>query len=137
VELQANGRFAVVHQQFFEGDSWQILDLEKGRLTEIYGYPLFSPDNTMFVAASEDLMAGYSDTVLDIYQVSADGVTRTFRAIRPEDDWAARDVRWDGSDTVRFKRARLVSSSPLIFEEKPAYLSFRNGGWELRMGKAQ
>jgi hypothetical protein len=137
LELQANDRFAIIRQQFFEGNSWQILDLENGQLTEIYGYPLFSPDKTKFAAASEDLMAGFSETVLDIYQVSADGVLRTFRAIRPKDDWAARNIRWEGKDVIRFSQTRYNGNSSTGYDKNPAYLSFQNGNWSLHGDKAQ
>jgi hypothetical protein len=134
LELQAGGHLAVIRQQFHEGNSWQVLDLQEEKLTEVYGYPLFSPDGTRFVAASEDLMADFSDTVLDVYQVTADGITRSFRAIKPKDDWAARNVRWQSNNIVRFSQARLVASSSVRFDERPTYLLFR-GHWALHRGE--
>lgn len=138
LELQGNGKFLVMREQFFEGNTWQLLDLRNGKLTETFGYSLFSPSGARFVAASEDLDAGYSDTVLDIYQVSASGIKRTFRAIQPkEPGWAARDIRWDGEDTIRFLQVKYSPASPTGFEEIPAYLLYRNGSWELHQGGAR
>lgn len=123
------GRFVALRKQYFEGNDWQLLDRRNGTIKSIRGYPLFSPDGTKFVAATEDLDAGYIRNVLDVYNVTPNGVVRAFRAMPDSGgSWAARDVAWDGEDTIRFQRTTLGEKREI---EVPGMLVFRNGRWSL------
>lgn len=129
LELIDDGRFLVIREQYYEGNTWHLLDRKNGGLTEIRGYPLFSPDKTKFVAASEDLDAQYSDTVLDVYAVAPTGVHKVFQGIEnPDATWAPRNVTWISDTTVSLTRATLNSSG---YEEEPATLGQVGSGWEL------
>jgi hypothetical protein len=79
VELSADSAFLILREQFFEGNTWYLLDFRRDVLREIYGYPLFSPDQTKFVAIAEDLEAQYSSTLFDIYEITPRGVVRVIR----------------------------------------------------------
>jgi hypothetical protein len=132
IDVQAGGRFATVRQQFHEGNTWHVLDLRSGRLTETSGYPLFSPSGSKFVSASMDLLAGYSATVLDVYVVTRYGVTRVFRGIPPDQvvvPWGPGRVRWLDDNTIAFMRT--TSDASANESETPATLALRGGMWRI------
>lgn len=132
LELAARGRFLVIRQQWYEGNSWQLLDRKTGILTEISGYPLFSPNLTKFVAASEDLDAQYSATVLDVYSVDASGVKLEFRGITAEyATWAPRKVKWRSETVVDFIHTTLTKETG-DYHERPASLQRTKLGWEIQ-----
>lgn len=129
VELGGNGRFVVIRDQQYEGNTWRVLDLKTGKLTEIFGYPLFSPDRGKFVAASQDLEADYSVTIFDIYRVTPRGIVRAFRGIPvSETDWAPRNVAWSGNDTIRFYRTSVDGTR---YREIPELVVFGRGVWKI------
>lgn len=135
LELERMGRFLAIREQFYEGNTWHILDMRNGKRTDIAGYPLFSPDGNTFVAASEDLDAMWSDTVLDVYQITESGIRRTFRGISAKNPtWAARNVFWESNDRIRFSRATLSQKSPSGYAETPASLSRQGKGWVIQKG---
>lgn len=127
VDVAGNGRFAIIRRQHYEGNSWDILDRRSGVLTEIFGYPLFSPDAASFVAAQIDLDAQYCDTVLDVYRVTRRGITPVFTMPRNA-AWGPRHVRWQGNDAVVFALTTLETSG---YRERSAVLVKRHGRWSI------
>jgi hypothetical protein len=133
IELQAGGRFVAIHEQYTESVDWRILDRQTGIHRKIGGYPLFSPDETMFVAANEDLDVGYVDNVLNVFLVAETGFRRVFEGIPHwKSDWAARNVRWDGNNTIRFSRVNRVSEPPYNLVAAPFAVSLSNGQWKMQ-----
>lgn len=134
LELAGGGRFLVIRQQFHEGNTWHLLDRKIGVLTAIGGYPLFSSSETKFVAASEDLDAQYSDTVLDIYAVDANGISQEFRGVaNPGAKWGPRKVRWRSNTVIDFSQTFLSPTSAAGYEEMPASIELTVSGWALKL----
>lgn len=132
MELAVGGRFLAIRQQWYEGNTWHLLDRKTGVLTQISGYPLFSPNMTKFVSASEDLDAQYSATVLDVYRVDASGVKLEFRGITAEHaTWAPRKVKWRSETVVDFIYTTLTKETG-DYHEKPASLQRTKLGWEIQ-----
>lgn len=132
LELAVRGRFLAIRQQWYEGNTWQLLDRKTGVLTQISGYPLFSLNMTKFVAASEDLDAQYSATVLDVYGVDASGVKLEFRGITAEHaTWAPRKVKWRSETVVDFLHTTLTKETG-DYHERPASLRRTKLGWEIQ-----
>ena len=136
IALAGRGCFLAIRRQYYEGNSWDILDRRTGKLTEIFGYPLFSPDGTHFVAATTDLDAQYSDTVLDVYDVTPDGIVRHFSALggKPEADWGPGNVRWHGNDAIVFRMLRINDALDNDTGSR-ARLVRRHGRWSLITAK--
>ncbi|MBX7199219.1 MAG: hypothetical protein K1X51_07555 [Rhodospirillaceae bacterium] len=135
LELAAGGRFLAIRQQWYEGNTWQLLDRKTGVLTQISGYPLFSPSMTRFVAASEDLDAQYSATVLDVYGIDANGVKLEFQGITGEHPaWAPRKVKWRSETIVDFHQATLTQATG-DYQERPASLQLTASGWQIRSSR--
>lgn len=137
MELQGGGRFLTIREQFYEGNSWQVLDLTTGKLTDVFGYPLFSPDGRRFVVS--DFPQEYNELVFDIYDVSDAGVSRVFQGA-PKEDWYPYDIRWVGNDSIRFSRQSTTTFSmkgPMPLTGGPSRLVFRNGRWTLDDGASR
>lgn len=135
VDLQVNGRFLILRDQWFEGNTWLILDRKNEKLTNIGGYPLFSPDQSRFVAIETDLDATYSDTVLDVYRVEGTRIVREYRAFANQDEvtWGAFRVTWSGNQTVRFTKRTWVERD-WNWEDRPARLVLGGGTWRIVEG---
>jgi hypothetical protein len=127
IDLAGNGRFLIIRRQHYEGNSWDILDLHNGVLKEIYGYPLFSPDQTKFVAASIDLEAQWSDIVLDLYRITPRGIAPVFKMPRNV-AWGPRHVRWQSNDAVAFALTTLETSG---YHEQSSLLMTKRGRWSI------
>ena len=66
VDLQLNGRFLALLTMMNEDNQWYVVDRKTGKTTLTEGYPLFSPNQKLFVAAEADSMNSH---FLDIYNV--------------------------------------------------------------------
>ncbi len=129
LELDESGRFLTLREQFSEGNTWHLVDLDRGIITEIFGYPLFSPNGTKFVCASEDLDAGWSVNAFDVYQITPQGIMRVFQAMSPgAGTWAGRDVHWIDDQRIGFQRAEWRDNH---IGEDPAILQFSEGMWRI------
>lgn len=138
LELQSGDRFYVIREQWFEGNTWLLFDRATGRVFDVGGYPLFSPDGRRFIAASEDLDAGYSPTVFDLYDVTEQGARLAFRHRSPRQPeapglWAARGVCWTGDDSVAYRRTHVSPSDEQTYIERPRTLSLRDGKWRIEL----
>lgn len=132
VETAAAGRFVVLREQLTEGDSWHILDRENRTMTEIFAYPLFSPDNRRFVVAGINLDSRWTATILDLYEVSPQSITRVFRGI-PEEmpDWGPSHVSWLNNESVDFMCTRMTDPTLGNFRLTGAGLKKGASGWEM------
>jgi hypothetical protein len=138
VELQGAGRFLTIREQFFEGNSWQILDLKTGKLTDVFGYPLFSPDGRRFVVS--DFPQEYNKSVFDIYEVSDAGVSRTYRGFSKLRGWYPYDIRWAGNESIRFSRQSTTTfnmKGPKPLTGGSSILEFRKGSWTMGGGASR
>ncbi|MFT3724393.1 MAG: hypothetical protein QM773_12480 [Hyphomonadaceae bacterium] len=137
VELLLNERFLAVWEQWSEGNTWWLLDRKSGALTEIFGYPLLSPDGSRFVAASTDLEANFSRTVLNVYSIGPSGLTRDFEAIGGKEQWlpkwGASSVSWRDDTTIVFRR-QLAPNYKLAPGTEAVVL--RDGAWRIEKAPA-
>ncbi len=132
VGVAANGRFAVIREQYGEGNTWHVLDRTNGNLTAINGYPLFSPSGKAFVAIQTDLNAQYSSTLMDVYDASGANPRRTFRTLTDaesrEPTWGPTSVYWCDEAAIVFQR---YTGERYIKSDKPEALVLRSGRWRL------
>jgi hypothetical protein len=147
LEIQARGRFVVLREQFSEGNTWHLLDRRSGHFHEIYGYPLFAPDMTRFVAASTDMIAGFSPNIFDIYSVGATDITKEFEGFTdPYADtatWGSRAVHWENNAKVRFNHIKFdgteeatigdVQISHAVFNTRHAIIELVDCEWRMQV----
>lgn len=132
VALSADERFAIIREQYGEGNTWHVLDRKNGRLTLVDGYPLFSPDGKTFVAIQTDLDAQYSATLMDVYDASGATPRRVFKTLTDEESWSPEwgpaSVYWCDNATIAFQRA---VGEAYVKSDTLEALVLRNGRWRM------
>lgn len=124
-------QYGLLHVQFSEGGSYNLIDMRTGTQTEVLGEAVLSPDNRRLAIFYADVVAGYSSNVLAVYLVITRGLVQEFRELPQE--WGPVDLKWTDNRTIVFDK--LVCCDNLHNEK----LSLRflgkdiskNGKWDL------
>lgn len=106
----------IVHVGHYEGESYKIVDMKRGTITDVEGFPWFSPDKKRFVAVTNDPHSGINAFV--IWRASPEGFQKEWGY-----DYASEFPDTDGGYCVR----RWAGSARVEFETFGVYL-FRQGG---------
>lgn len=120
-------RFHVVHVHLYEGDTYLLIDDDRGEELRMDGPPVVSPYATRVAVASHQGEAGYSPNTLEVWAVTDRGLFLEW-AIHP-DDWGAEDPRWTSPTTVRFTRVSVCGIRELCRE--PGSLRLVDGVWRV------
>ncbi|OYW43296.1 MAG: hypothetical protein B7Z38_01880 [Rhodobacterales bacterium 12-64-8] len=131
MDLLQDDRFLAIIAFGEENIYWQLLDRRTGRLTDLEGYPLFSPDGQKIAIGERDEM---NANALDIYDLTDAGPVRVFRGILPTEDWAPQQLCWVSNTIVGYERAK--TDAPYDKPGAPEALVFRDGKWSIQPGKA-
>lgn len=131
MDLLQNGRFLAIIAFGEENIYWQLLDRSTGGLTDLEGYPLFSPDGRKIAVGERDEM---NSNALDIYDLTDSGPIRVFRGILPTEDWAPQQMCWVSDTVVSYERAK--TDAPYDAPGKPEVLVFRDGSWSIQPSRA-
>jgi hypothetical protein len=91
----------VVHGQFYEGDTYFIVDRRTGGSVIAWGRPVLSPDSERVAAASGDIEAGYNPNGFQIWRVHEAGVLELEWGFQPT-DWGPQHLEWVDPKTIRF-----------------------------------
>ena len=133
--IEVTNGFAVIREQFGEGNTWHVLSLYNGELMETKGYPLFSPDGKYALCSQQDVEANYSPNILALYEVTEGSLKKVFDAHPDSEGWGPGDVKWLNSKTASFTRVSWeaeqenVSADEGPFASKPYFLVLTNGSW--------
>lgn len=119
--------YHVVQVHYYEGGEHLLIDDETGEETRVAARPVVSPDGRRMVIASFGGVAGYVPDLLQVRQVTPDGVDVEWE-VHP-DDWGAADPRWVDSTTVRFTK-RLICEPGRTCEEE-VVLRLEDGEWTI------
>lgn len=102
IQYFPDAALAVIHAQYWEGDTHYVLNLNNGQQTHVEGYPILSPDKKRIAVYALDLVAGYGPNILAIYLIQSDNLLLEF-VVKPT-DWGASQVRWVDSKRVSFAK---------------------------------
>lgn len=114
--------YGLVHVQYYEGDTYFIINLLNGKDKDIQGFPLLSPNKKRFAVYSKDLDAGYNPNILAVYRVGIDYLFLEFKEEPKE--WGPSSLRWIQNDQISFKK-----DSYRIKEQKN--LKYFGGKWRI------
>lgn len=95
-------QYGLLHVQFYEGGSYNLIDMRTGVQTEVLGDAVLSPDNRRLAISYADVMAGYSSNVLAVYLVLPRGLVLEFRELAQE--WGPVDLKWRDNRTIFFDK---------------------------------
>ena len=112
----------------YESNNPFWMDDSSGVTTPLASLPVYSPDSAYFAVANEDLMAGYTANVFEVWRVGGRALERVFRA-EGKDDWGASGVVWRTRGVVQFTRSRLVGDE-IVPDSEPVLVELREGRWQ-------
>jgi hypothetical protein len=115
-----------VESWFYEGGVHLVVFGKTGHVTIIPDRPISSPDKQRFAVASEDLEAGYDPNRLEIWRVSARGLTREF-VLDGGRAWGPRDLEWLSPSLIRYSRTSLSAAGAQ--RSVVRWLRLVNGEW--------
>ena len=95
-------QYGLLHVQFYEGGSYDLIDMRTGTQTEVLGEAVLSPDNRRLAIYYADVVAGYSPNVLAVYLVLPRGLVREFEELPQE--WGPVDLKWSDNRTIVFDK---------------------------------
>lgn len=94
--------YVLVDAAYWEGGTYFLVDMKTGATTDVGGEVVLSPDKRRFAVTNVDIEARFTDNMLAVYRVTADGLVNEF--LESPDEWGASDVAWEGNNVVRFAR---------------------------------
>jgi len=87
--------------QYYEGNSWMLVNRKNGFKKDILGLPYISEDNKKIIAINSDLVAGYDFNGIALYSILTDSLQTEFRK---ETEWGPLDVKWINENEFLLKR---------------------------------
>lgn len=95
-------QYGLLYIQFYEGGTFDLIDMKTGKRTNVGGDAVLSPDKRRLGVFYSDVIATFSPNVLAVYFVSSKGVFEEFREEPPR--WGADDLEWVDSETISFNK---------------------------------
>jgi hypothetical protein len=129
MELLRDDRYLAILSFGEEDLFWKLLDRQTGKIYQMEGYPLFSPDGQSIASAEADEM---NINALDIYSLGSSGPVKVFSGILPTESWLAMKVCWADNATLSYERREYGADSSK--SGKPEIVAFRNGKWRIETG---
>jgi hypothetical protein len=123
--------YFVLHRQYYEGNSYVLVDDRQGSQFDVNGLPVVSPDLRRMVMTSFDLEAGYLPNMLLILRRDDAGL-QTEASFSPQ-DWGPSDAVWVDGETIRFTMNH-PTNEPGSYRKVPGRAVFRGGKWALETG---
>lgn len=122
----------VVEVQYYEGNSFLLVNSKTGSKTASLGRPVASPSGDRVVATSVDLDARYNPTAIQVWKVTTGGLEAEY--LHEFDDgekgaWGPGEPTWRGSSRIRFRKIY-----PFNVSRGFAELVLRPTGWVLEAG---
>lgn len=119
IELLLNKGFLLIHQQFWEGGAYNLVDLSNGKELQINGYALVSPGNRYLAVVEMDLIADFNSNTVQLYRVSNTGFELIYDA-KPT-GWGPSNVSWQSANQLLFN-ITTVNSEMASTEETELYI---------------
>jgi hypothetical protein len=120
IQYFPSASLAVIHAQYWEGDTHYVLNLNNGLETHIEGYPILSPDKNRIAVYAFDIVANYGPNVLAVYLIKKENLQLEF--IAKPTDWGPTKVRWLDSKRLSFAKTWYDSN----MNERTELKSIRN-----------
>lgn len=102
--------YVLLHTQYYEGNTYKLVNRKTGYVKELNGKPYFSPDKKHMLTANIDLEAHFDYNGLEYYAVEQDTLRKIF-SYEPEGWWGPEDIQWT-SDSTAYIRAGYVIYAP-------------------------
>lgn len=94
--------YGLLETTYYEGGTYDLIDMKFGKLTNIGGDAIISPNQRRMAVAHADIEAGYAPNVLSVYLITPNGIIKEFD-MRPA-EWGAEDLKWDSNTSISFNK---------------------------------
>jgi hypothetical protein len=111
VEVYREIGYALVHAQYWEGGTYELINLQTGQIENIKGWPLISPKEKYLVSINFGDIAGYTDSVIKIYRLTRPHLTPDW-SLMPS--WSPSDPHWISDSKLELNKN---SFNPTLCEE--------------------
>lgn len=88
----------VVHQAGYEWTGWILVNGSDGRSVEAISMPIPSPDGNRLLCASQDIMAGFVENGIQIWQVQPGGLVLEFHDLTMQ--WGPENASWESDSAI-------------------------------------
>lgn len=126
-------RHHVILVDLYEGRGVLAVDGATARVAELLGLPVVSPDAARVAAANTDLVAAYTESGVQIWRVTPEGLELEW-ALDGGGRWGGASPRWIGRDRLEFTFHTLDPATMDLLAQ-PATLELRDDGFAVRLGR--
>ena len=127
--------YHVIEQDYYEGWNYLLVHPSTGHTTTVWKPPIVSPSGRRLLVASMDLDAGYVPTLVQIWTVRSDSLTRDWELTTADyeagEGWGASDPQWL-SDTVVRVMKHPFHDGRLSADSAPAWIVRTPSGWQVQ-----
>jgi hypothetical protein len=142
VEVYPDIGYALIHEQYWEGGTYDLVNLQSGQIEEIKGWPLISPSKKYLVSINFGGVSGYTDSVIKIYRLARPHLILDWSLMPP---WAPSDPHWITDSKLELlkntfspelcerlhKTGKYVTDLDCYIKEK-AIITLKDGKWQLQ-----
>lgn len=142
VEVYPDIGYALIHEQYWEGGTYEIVNLQTGQIENIKGWPLISPTKKYLVSINFGDTAGYTDSVIKIYRLTRPHLTLDW-SLMP--NWSPSYPHWISDSKLELiknsfspelcedvhKTGKYVTDLDCYIKEKVPVI-LKNGQWQLQ-----
>ena len=114
--------YGLLYNAYYEGGSYELVNLATGKRTEVGGEVILSPDGNRLAVFNADLVAGFSSNVLSVYLVTPSDLVEEF--VSQPEEWGPEDLRWIDNQTIEFNKVSFTGNG---FEKERHKLQFLGG----------
>lgn len=123
----------VVMVDLYEGAGVVAVDGRTGRVAELLGRPELSPDGARLAAANVDLVAAYTDSGLQVWRVTGEGLELEW-GLDGGGRWGGSTPRWLAPDRLAFT-FHTLDPATMDLRGRPAVMELRPDGFAVRLGR--
>jgi len=127
--------YHVIEQDYYEGWNYLLVHPSTGRTTTVWKPPVVSPTGRHLLVASMDLSAGYVPTLVQVWSVGPDSLTKDWELTTADyeagEGWGASDPQWL-SDTIARVTRHPFHGGRLTPDSVPAWLVRTPSGWQVQ-----
>jgi hypothetical protein len=127
--------YHVVEQDYYEGWNYLLVHPSTGHTTRVWKPPVVSPTGRHLLVASMDLSAGYVPTLVQIWSVERDSLTKDWELTTADyeegEGWGASDPQWLSDSVARVMR-HPFHAGRLTADSAPAWIVRTASGWQVQ-----
>ncbi|MBM3602217.1 MAG: hypothetical protein FJX22_00330 [Alphaproteobacteria bacterium] len=116
VEYFSSIQYGLLHIHYYEGDTYDLINMKTGNRTNIGGDAILSPNNKRLAIFNCDISSDFSPNIFKILLITPVGFIEEFNS--NTDEWGADKIQWKDNKTILFEAYSWGSDANTIKEKK-------------------